>query len=80
MRNAFSGQSKEVVELMAEVQRLMFTPANAPVHVSADKAVFFNLMFAFHNYATTVCIKGIGLDKGGWRCSLIESEVYNSTQ
>lgn len=56
--------SKEVVELMAEIQKFMFTHNNAPLHVSTDKTAFFKLMFAFHNYESTVCLERMGVNMG----------------
>lgn len=60
VRATFSGKSKEVAELIAEIQRVMFTHTNVPKFVTEDKAGFFHLLLAFHNYESTVSGDGGG--------------------
>lgn len=65
MRDAITGHSKEVTELMNNVQQYMFS-RNTPVVMTKDKGRFFNLMFALYNYETTV---SLGKEEVAWSSS-----------
>lgn len=59
VKTKITGHSKEVADLIAEIQGVMFSSTNAPVFMTEDKERFTQLMYAFHNYESTVSGWGI---------------------